>query len=132
MYLTLELTPEEGSQLHQQAVRLGRDMGQYAKDLITYNLRPQPATTRSRESVLLEIINQTFPVEFWKKFRALDKKRKKMNISEPELQELIEMTEKIEAANVERVKALIELSRHWEMDLDVLIKKLGPLNGKNF
>lgn len=132
MHLTLELTPEESSRLREQARRSGREMGQYAKDLITNNLQPQPAATRSRESVLLEIINQGFSAEFWKRFRSLDRKRKKMVISESELQELIAQTDQLEAANVERVKALIELSLHWKVDLDVLLKKLGPLNGKNF
>jgi uncharacterized protein len=42
------------------------------------------------------------------------------------------LIDQLEALNVERVKALIELSKHWNTDLDTLIKKLGPLNGKNF
>jgi hypothetical protein len=132
MHLTLELTPEEGSQLREQASQSGREMGQYVKDLIVHNLRPKPAAGRSRESMLLEIINQSFPVEFWKRFRALDRKRKRTTISAEELQELVAKTEQLEMANIERVKALIELSRHWQVDLDVLLKKLGPLNGKSF
>lgn len=132
MHITLEFSPEEGTQLREQASRKGSDMGQYAKELIVNNLQVETSETRSKESLLLETINQGFPEVFWKRFRHLERKRKKYIISEPELQELIGLTEQIEAMNVERIKALIELSKHWQIDLDVLIKKLGPLNGKNF
>jgi hypothetical protein len=130
MHLELELTSEEGSLLRRQASLHGREMQQYAKELITKNL--QPASVQPRESVLLQTINKTFSNEFWKRFRALDRKRRKASITEAELQELIAKTEELEAANVERVSALIDLSQYWQLDLDALIQKLGPLNGKNF
>jgi hypothetical protein len=130
MHLTIEFTTEEGTRLSEQANRNGSDMGQYIKDLVVQNIQPNEANNRSKESVLLETINKTFPIVFWKKYKSLLRKRNKYNISEIDLQELITLTDQIEALNLERVKALIELSKHWDIDLDVLIKKLGPLNGK--
>jgi hypothetical protein len=58
--------------------------------------------------------------------------RGQASITKAELQELIAKTEELEAANVERVSALIALSKYWQLDLDALIQKLGPLNGENF
>jgi hypothetical protein len=130
MHLTIEFTPEEGTRLSEKANRNGSDMGQYIKDLVVQNIQPKEAINRSKESILLETINKTFPDIFWKKYKSLLRKRNKYTISEIELQELISLTDQIEVLNLERVNALIELSEHWDIDLDVLIKKLGPLNGK--
>jgi hypothetical protein len=42
------------------------------------------------------------------------------------------MTDQLEAANVERIKALIELAALRNTDLELLMEELGLLYGKNF
>jgi hypothetical protein len=93
MHLTIEFTTEEGTRLSEQANRNGSDMGQYIKDLVVQNIQPKEANNRSKESVLLETINTTFPDIFWKRYKSLLRKRNKYTISEIDLQELITLTD---------------------------------------
>ena len=61
----------------------------------------------------------------------LDQKRREETLSELELKELIDMTDIIEAANVDRIKALVELANIRQIDLDTLMIQLGLMNGKH-
>ena len=69
-----------------------------------------------------------FSQNFWTKLHSLDKKRQDIALTELELKELTDMTDIMEAANVERIKALIELANNEQTDLDTLMIKLGLKN----
>jgi hypothetical protein len=59
------------------------------------------------------------------RFDELVKKRRAEKISQDELNELIALSEKSEAINVERVKMLIALAESKKVTLDEIMDKLG-------
>jgi hypothetical protein len=88
---------------------------------------PKPATSTLtvEETRLFKIINKGFSDDFWVKLTNLNKKRQTFTLSESDRKELIEMTEALDAINLERMKALIELATIRHIDLDILINQLG-------
>jgi hypothetical protein len=84
-----------------------------------------PTRLSARESELLEEINRGFPVEFWERYRSLIAKRQQEALAPDELAELIERTDQLEAANVERVARLSELARLRGLSLTALMDALG-------
>ena len=73
MHITLEFSPQEGTQLREQASRKGSDMGQYPKELIVNNLQVETSETRSKESLLLETINQGLTLSTVHTMKGLEK-----------------------------------------------------------
>jgi hypothetical protein len=134
MHLTIELPPDLEMQLREQARRHGKGLEQYVAGLIKDRAAAQKSKTQpltAEETRLFEKINRGFTDEFWKRLRALDKKRRQAKLTEQERQELITMTEQLEAANVERLRALTELAAMKNMELDTLMKELGLSNGRH-
>jgi hypothetical protein len=77
------------------------------------------------ESELLLKINQSIPEPLQQKFDQLVMKRQQLTITETELAELIEITDRIEALNVERIQALAELARSRNQSLTQVMQNLG-------
>jgi hypothetical protein len=133
MHLTIELPQDLETQLREQAQQKGKALNQYITGLIREKVsspKPKVSSLTADESRLFQVINKGFSTDFWTKLRHLDKKRQEMILTESENIELIEMAEKMETANVERLKALIELATIRQIDLDVLMTQLGLNNGK--
>jgi hypothetical protein len=134
MDLTIELPYDLETQLREQAQQTGKALNQYITAIIREKIslpRPQTSVLTTDESRLFLIINKGFSDDFWAKLHDLDKKRKEMTLTELELQELITMTDSMEAENVGRIKALIELANIRQTDLDTLMNQLGLTNGKH-
>ncbi len=91
---------------------------------------PNLSQTERHEIKLLNQINQTLSPLQRTLFEELVTKRELNIISAPELEELISITDEIEARDVVRLKALIELSQMRGLTLDELMQNLG-LNHKN-
>jgi hypothetical protein len=77
------------------------------------------------ESELLLKINQSIPEPLQQQFDQLVMKRQQLTITEKELAELIEITDRIEALNVERIQALAELARSRNQSLTQVMQNLG-------
>lgn len=134
MELTIELPYDLETQLREQAQQTGKALNQYITAIIREKINaPKPKTSvlTTEETRLFKIINKGFSHDFWTKLHSLDKKRKEVTLTELELQELIDMTDTLEAANVERITALIELAKIRQTDLDTLMTQLGLTNGKH-
>lgn len=79
-----------------------------------------------REIELIKKVNEcVLSIEEQNRFDNLVKKRRAEKISPVELQELIDLTEKSENLNVERVKILLTLAKSKKISLDEVMKKLG-------
>jgi uncharacterized protein YqeY len=133
MHLTIELPNDLETQLREQAQQKGKALNQYIAGLIREKVsppKPKISSLTADETRLFQVINKGFSTDFWTKLRYLDKKRQEMTLTESENIELIEMAEKMESANVERLKALIELAAIRQIDLDILMTQLGLNNGK--
>ena len=134
MALTIELPYDLESQLREQAQEKGKALNQYIAGIIREKMNPlKPKTTSlsAEETRLFQIINKGFSQEFWLKLHGLNQKRQEESLSEEELSQLIEMTDLLEAENVERMKALIALAHLRQTDLDTLMTQLGLNNSKH-
>jgi hypothetical protein len=134
MHLNLELPNDLETQLRHEAHQKGTAINQYVVNLIQEKIgysKPKTPTLSQEETALFQIINKGFSEDFWKRFRQLNKKRQAETMTETERQELIGMNDKLEAENVERIKALIQLSKIRKTGLKSLMAELGLNNGKS-
>jgi hypothetical protein len=134
MHFTVELPYDLESQLREQAAKKGKALNQYITGLIKEKInspKPVSSTLTADETRLFTIINQGFSDDFWAKLNDLNQKRQQFTLLESERQELITLTEALESAHLDRMKALIELSAIRQVDLDVLMHQLGLTNGKH-
>jgi hypothetical protein len=79
----------------------------------------------SSESELLLKINRSLSKPQQSRFDQLVAKRQELTITEPELAELIEITEQIELLNAERMAALAELAISRNQTLKQIMQDLG-------
>ena len=134
MHLTIDLPYDIESQLREQAQQTGKALNQYITGIIrekVHTPKPKTSVLTADETRLFQIINKGFSDDFWTKLHNLNKKRKAETLTEIERLELIDLTEQMEAQNVERMKALIELADIRQIDLDILMNQLGLINGKH-
>ena len=78
-----------------------------------------------RESELLQQINLSLPAEKRQRYAELNAKLLDETITLAENQELGELIEKIEQADVERLQALVELAQLRNMSLARLMEQIG-------
>jgi hypothetical protein len=133
MHLTIELPYDLETQLREQAHQKGKALNQYITSLIQDKIgsaKPTASSLTADETRLFIIINKGFSDEFWTRLHCLDKNRLQLTLTETERVELLTMTEQMEVANLERMKALIELAAIRQTDLDTLMTQLGLINGK--
>ena len=77
------------------------------------------------ESELLLRINRSFSESFWDTYRALITKRRAETLTPQEQQELIGMSDQLEAWHVERLRYLVKLAELRQVSLDALTQQLG-------
>lgn len=134
MHLIIELPYDLETQLRVEALQKGKALNQYITGIIREKInisRPVSSTLTADETRLFKSINKGFSDEFWTKLANLNKKRQTFTLDESERKDLIEMTEALDTVNLERMKALIELSTIRQIDLDILMNQLGLNNGKH-
>ena len=79
----------------------------------------------SKESDLLKEINLRVSADTWSEYHALIGKRQSEILTEAEQQQLIAISDRLEVANVRRMKALIELADLRGQSLSTVIQELG-------
>lgn len=79
----------------------------------------------SRELELLRSINLGIPSEIWEEFHELEAKRKAVVLTKVEHEKLIEINNSIEAANFQRLTALVELAGIRGKTLPEIMSELG-------
>lgn len=137
MQLTIEIKNELAFKLKDQAQLNGVDLGQYIAMLIQDKLPHSVQKTANKQTLtpeetqLFQKINYGFSESFWARFKELNTKRGENKLDEKERQELISLTDEMERANVERIKALITLAQIRGTDLESLMAELGILYGKD-
>jgi len=132
MSLIIDLPAELEERLKEQAKREGKALEQYVAALIKAKVGPSIVTDNAlsaKETQLFGAINKGFAPEFWDRLKILNEKRRSAALSEPELQELISMTDQLELVNLQRMKALVELAEFRSVDIDDLMEQLGLRHG---
>jgi len=121
--IELEVKPE---QLVKAAEQLPQEeLDQLVDDLLMLRARRiAPSLSRTEAELLLKI-NQWFPEETWRRYRELIEKRDDFTLTEAEYAELLDLSYEVEAANVERIKGLIELATLRGVSLDEVMDQLG-------
>jgi hypothetical protein len=129
MTVILDLSPDLEARLRDRATAQGVDPAAYAVEVLNDALGRAGAATREGE--LLRRLDLGLSPEAWARYRSLVTKRRDESISEPELTELISLTDQIESANARRLEAVTELSRLRGKSLQETFDELGlgPVGG---
>ena len=125
MSILIDIPPDLEQKLRATASAAGENIDAYIVKLLEKNVQGKGPDLPSNTSSLLEIINQGMSPEAWTRFHALLQKRDNQVITEPELEELIDLTEAIEIAHARRLEALVALAALQNKQLPVLMNELG-------
>ncbi len=130
MSITININPSLEKRLREKANRAGVELNHLVERVLeTWSETSIPVDNKpekNKESEILQKINNTgFSADFWTEYRILIQKRQAEIIDKEELTRLIKMSDRLEKANVQRVKYLIELARIREVPVRVLMKQLG-------
>jgi uncharacterized protein YjaZ len=99
---------------------------QLLKEVSDVLIRRKLLVLPTREGELIQQINlPAFSTEQTKQFESLQNKLESSTITETEHTNLLDLIQKQEAHNVERLRCLIELSQIRKISLDDLMLKMG-------
>jgi hypothetical protein len=119
--IALELTPELEQHIQSEAAKQGLDLKHYILNTLSHNLKQIPLT----ELDLLQKINAGLSSETWDKYHLLISKRRAETLDIQEQSRLIEISDRIEQWNVQRLSALVELAKLRNTSLLALMQDLG-------
>jgi hypothetical protein len=119
MPVVLQLDPNLESRVKQHAAKAGLS----PEEWLLADLRSR--LDAAAESELLAKVMRGKPTAFWQHYKNLIAKRDAQNIQPHELAELIQMSDELEADNVTRIEALIELAELRAIDIRTLKAELG-------
>lgn len=77
------------------------------------------------ETELLKRINKGFPSDFWNRYHELQTKRRNANLTNQEQAEIVDCSDAIELANLERIGYLVKLAELRNVPLSTLVEQLG-------
>ncbi|HRI61910.1 MAG TPA: hypothetical protein PK228_19360 [Saprospiraceae bacterium] len=130
MSITIQINPSLEKRLREKANHAGVGLDNLIEQVLeTWSEAPLPGGSnpeKSTENKLLQKINSTgFSDDFWVEYKMLIQKRQREAIEKEELARLIKMSDRLEKANVQRMKYLIELSRLRNVSVRELMHQLG-------
>jgi hypothetical protein len=121
MTITLDLPEALEHQLREEAARSGMSLDRHIFQRLTDADKPPT------EAELLQKIKQDLGLspETWSRYDQLVRQRRAEKLTAYEYDELIALTDTVEAANVERIKYLIELAKLRGASLEQVMSDLG-------
>lgn len=135
MTLTIKLRPETESRLRKVARSSGLDTQEFVQRYLEVQFPGEPVASQfsPREAELLQQLELDLPEARWRRYRKLSKKllaeqrsaAGEKFLAAGEYEELLELTQQVEAANVKRIERLSELARLRKVSLPELMKQLG-------
>ena len=125
MTLLVTLPPEIEARVHEVAQAEGLDVSALMREAVEARVRQYDPARPLTESDLLLRINRSFSESFWNTYRALIAKRRAETLTPKEQQELIGMSDQLEAWHVERLRYLVKLAELRQVSLDALTQQLG-------
>ena len=121
MTLTINLQPDMERRLRSEAARLGLEPQAY----VLQTVRERLGALAGDEAELIRQINAGLPAETWKRYHELIAKRRAEALSSAEQQELIGLSDRIEQANAQRLRHLLDLARLRGTTLEQLLSEFG-------
>ncbi len=125
MSLTINLIPDLETQVRQDAKREGLAPEAYVNRLLSRYLQRKKFFVSHEEATLLQQINAGLPEKTWLRLELLRSKLQEDSLTVEEQQELINISDIVEEANVTRLQALIQLAELRNSTVDRLIDELG-------
>jgi antitoxin component of RelBE/YafQ-DinJ toxin-antitoxin module len=127
MTIHLNITSELEQKLRKVADQMGLTPDTYIVRLLQKDLQSQdqPVLLSPEESKLFKQINASLSRIKWDHYRILLAKRDAEALDAQEQAELVAISDKIEKANVRRMKAVTELARLRKISFPALMKTLG-------
>ena len=125
MAITVTLAPELETQVRSVAKQEGLTTNTYIGKLLQRDLYQRRVTVSEAEENLLQQINIGMPEETWQRYHLLITKLEDETLQPDEQQELAQIIDQREEANVRRIDALIKLAQLRNTTLDALIDELG-------
>jgi hypothetical protein len=126
--ITIDLSPELETQLRAEAAKQGLDPQRYILDTLRTRLAANqavPTPLPAAEADLLQRINLGLSAELWDEYHALIDKRQAETLTADEHQRLIAISDQLEALNVERIHALVQLAALRQQSLEDVMGDLG-------
>jgi hypothetical protein len=125
-----ELSAED---LLQAALQLkGEDLDRFVSRLLALRAQQRAPSVPGAEAELLMRINEGPPRDLAGPYRHLIARRRAGTLTPEEHQQLLRLTDEVEAVQARRLEDLIELARLRQTTLDELMQELGirpPLDG---
>ena len=128
MSLVLQINPSLEKRMRQNANQKGIELNQFIVQVLELNFpeeKSKPKTIAKHEAQMLQKIELAIPVETWERYHILRAKQQNETINAEERAEYAAANQKIEAANVQRLAALIELAKIRKVSLDEVLNQLG-------
>jgi len=101
-----------------------QDLERFVDRVIALQAQRRAPSLPKHEAELLQKINQGLPIEARKQYEELNDKLHEETITPTEHQELLQLVDRIELADAERLRHLIELARIRNLSVDTLMSQL--------
>lgn len=102
-----------------------KDLEQFLENVLKIRAKKNTSVLSKKETELLKKINVSIPEETRKRFEVLKEKRELGTLTESENQEAVKIIDLMEIQQVERLTALLELSKLKNIPFRELGLKLG-------
>jgi hypothetical protein len=100
------------------------ELEQLIAQAIRVQTRRKVPSLSKEQSILLQQINQSIPPKLQERYDILIAKRRADTLTDDEYQELLELSDRIEAIDVKRLGYLSELAKLRQTSLTALIQEL--------
>lgn len=101
------------------------ELDRFAADVLSLRARRIARVLTPDESVLFERINDALPQQEWERIASLRCRRDDETLSEAEYRELIDLEDRLELLNANRLEALAQLAALRGVTLEVVMNQLG-------
>lgn len=131
MTITIEIAPEIESEIKRAAAEAGLSPDAFVLDSVLQRLQPVRQWVGSgkhlpkREAELLQFINQSLSQIEWQRYKILLGKRHAEILRPEEQTELIDLSDRIEEANAQRIGYVAELADMRQTTIPALMEELG-------
>ncbi len=123
--ITLNLSSDLEQKLRIEAAKEGVDPDSYVVNALQERLQFNPVLEQATESDLLQQINIGFSADTWAQYHTLIAKRHAETLSPEEHEALIQLSDRLEKLNADRIQALIQLANLRNQPLSDLMQTLG-------